>query len=446
MTKKSRRWINTPPALAGIVLSLLGILVRLWLWLQYEVISYGDTGAYYRLARVVATLNLNRYDGTRVPGYPAFLALAGLQDERAWILQMILGWLISLLLFWIAWRTTHNAWVAFSLGALYSLIPGQLFFEANLLSETLTTFCVVFSFAILVEAIKAENFIGGLVLTFLAGVAASMVGMVRPLFFPLTLWYLPFVALVGPGDWRRRLLRLALYSVGPLLIQGGWLLFIFDHYKMISPTTMAGYSLVQHTGEYFEYLPDEVASIRDTYIEYRDAQIAERGVQTNAIWEAIPALQEKTGLSFYGLSREMGRLSRQLIRAHPDLYLRNVLEGWVGFWKAPVYWAPTVFNVPWVEAFLQGAALVGRGICIFANMLFLGMSALSLLSRLFRRNFGIDRFSVLAGGMVWMISILQTLVDHGDNPRFLVPLQMLVVYVVVRAFWFYRQKRIPRGG
>jgi hypothetical protein len=305
---------------------------------------------------------------------------------------------------------------------------------------------VVFSFAILVEVIKAESLVGGLVLTFLAGVAASMVGMVRPLFFPLTLWYLPFVAMVGAGDWRRRLLRLAFYSIGPLLIQGGWLLFIFDHYKMISPTTMAGYSLVQHTGEYFEYLPDEVASIRDTYIEYRDAQIAERGVQTNAIWEAIPALQEKTGLSFYGLSREMGRLSRQLIRAHPDLYLRNVLEGWVGFWKAPVYWAPTVFNVPWVEAFLQGAALVGRGICIFANMLFLGMSALSLISRPFRRNFGIDRFSVLAGGMVWMISILQTLVDHGDNPRFLVPLQMLVVYVVVRALWSYRQKRIPRGG
>ncbi len=30
-------------------------------------------------------------------------------------------------------------------------------------------------------------------------------------------------------------------------------------------------------------------------------------------------------------------------------------------------------------------------------------------------------------GNIWITSILQTLLDHGDNPRFLVPLQSLVV-------------------
>jgi hypothetical protein len=30
-------------------------------------------------------------------------------------------------------------------------------------------------------------------------------------------------------------------------------------------------------------------------------------------------------------------------------------------------------------------------------------------------------------GNIWIASILQTLIDHGDNPRFLVPLQSLVV-------------------
>jgi hypothetical protein len=33
--------------------------------------------------------------------------------------------------------------------------------------------------------------------------------------------------------------------------------------------------------------------------------------------------------------------------------------------------------------------------------------------------------------MVWLISILQTLLDHGDNPRFLVPMQMVVIFVVI---------------
>jgi phosphotransferase system glucose/maltose/N-acetylglucosamine-specific IIC component len=34
-------------------------------------------------------------------------------------------------------------------------------------------------------------------------------------------------------------------------------------------------------------------------------------------------------------------------------------------------------------------------------------------------------------GTIWIASILQTLLDHGDNPRFLVPLQSLVVLWVL---------------
>jgi hypothetical protein len=37
-----------------------------------------------------------------------------------------------------------------------------------------------------------------------------------------------------------------------------------------------------------------------------------------------------------------------------------------------------------------------------------------------------------AAGTVWVSSVLQTLFEHGDNARFLVPAQMLVVYVVAR--------------
>jgi hypothetical protein len=33
-------------------------------------------------------------------------------------------------------------------------------------------------------------------------------------------------------------------------------------------------------------------------------------------------------------------------------------------------------------------------------------------------------------GTIWLTSIAQTLLDHGDNPRFLVPVQSLVVLVV----------------
>ncbi|MGB2896492.1 MAG: hypothetical protein WBB65_10075, partial [Anaerolineales bacterium] len=298
-------------------LLLLGTLERAWLWFSYEPISYGDTGSYMRLGEALIDLSFSGYDGTRVPGYPAFLALLDLQPDRVWVVQMLMGLAISMLLYWITWRMTKSMMLGFVVGVSYNLIPGQFLFEANLLTETLTTFLVVLSLYLFVCFTRVRSPAWGYGLAMLLGVVSSVVGMVRPLFFPLTVWFLLFIWLAGKGDWKKKLLFAALYSIGPLIIQGSWLLYMGEHWNMYSPTTMAGYSLVQHTGGYFEYLPDEYSTIRDTYIQYRDAQIAARGVQTNAIWEAIPAISEASGIGFYDLARELNRLSWMLIREHP---------------------------------------------------------------------------------------------------------------------------------
>jgi hypothetical protein len=436
-----KSWVARPEIRWCAGLAVFGFLERVWLWQVCQPVTYGDTGSYMRLAGVVSGLTLEGYDGTRVPGYPVFLALVGMQAEHVWLSQMALGWLISLLLFWLGWRTTGNPCVGTLIGGLYNVIPGQVLFEANLLTETFTTFWVVLSLVLFVVLEGERGLAGGLGFALMLGVAVSAVGMARPLFFPLTIWFLPFVFLMKDVSWRRRLAQLAAYSIGPLLIQGGWLLFINNSFHMLSPTTMAGYSLVQHTGEYFEYLPDDVAPIRDTYLRFRDAQIEERGVQTNVIWDAIPAITEASGLNFYKLSREMRRLSIQLIRQHPDLYLRNVMEGWVAFWKAPVYWQKEAISSQFASTLLTVLALFGRIISVAANFAFLALSSLLTLSRRARLRFGFDRFALAAGGMVWLISVLQTIVDHGDNPRFLVPLQMVVIYLVVRAIRFWLRSR-----
>ena len=423
-------------------LLLLGVLERAWLWFSYAPISYGDTGSYMRLGEALKDLSFSGYDGTRVPGYPAFLALLDLQPDRVWFVQMFLGLMISMLLYWIAWRTTESMALGFVVGALYNLIPGQFLFEANLLTETLTTFFAVLSLYLFVCFTRVRSPACGYGLIMLLGVVASMVGLVRPLFFPLSVWFLPFVWLAAKGDWKQKMLFAALYSIGPLILQGSWLVYMKQHYHVVSPTAMAGYSLVQHTGEYFDYLPDKYASIRDTYIRFRDAQIAARGVQTNAIWEAIPEISKASGLGFYELAREMQRISWWLIRHHPDLYLKNVIEGWVSFWKAPVYWRPEAVQSVFAGVFLSGMAIVGRGISLLANFLFLAFSALVVVSANWRRKLHFELVSMAASGMIWMISILQTLLDHGDNPRFLVPLQVLVIYLVVRTLWFWSKGRV----
>ncbi len=96
--------------------------------------------------------------------------------------------------------------------------------------------------------------------------------------------------------------------------------------------------MVQHTGYYFEYVPDKFATLRDTYIEFRDERIAKYGSQGNAIWEAIPEMQRQSGYSFFEMSRLLSHLSLDLIREHPDLYLKYAFKGWWMFWLAPVYY------------------------------------------------------------------------------------------------------------
>jgi hypothetical protein len=90
---------------------------------------------------------------------------------------------------------------------------------------------------------------------------------------------------------------------------------------------------------------------------------------------------------------------------------------------------------------LQALIWIGRGLSVLANLVFLLLTALALLSKRLRRWIGFDVYSAAASSLVIMISVVQTLVDHGDNPRFLVPLQMIVFFVVIRSIWYAVKNR-----
>ncbi|MCX6071638.1 MAG: hypothetical protein NTU91_12420, partial [Chloroflexi bacterium] len=396
---------------------------------------------------VLSRWTLDGYDGTRVPGYPGFIALASSDPRLVYALQLGLGLAISFLLFWMTFRTTQSIPISLLVGLLYDLFPGQFLFEANLLAETLTTFLLTLSLSLLAGLLHARSAAAGGLWAFLLGLASALAGLARPLYFYLPVWLLFFLWSRKNGV-RRMILRIAAFSVGPALLLGGWLWFIYSTYGMLSPTVLSGYGLVQHTGPYFEYLPDSAAPIRDTYVRLRDERVAERGDQTNTIWDAIPELSAASGLGFYDLSREIQRLSIQLIREHPAWYARSVAEGWIDFWKAPVYWKPEGIEASGVRSALGAWTTSGRALCILSNALFLLASIAMLVLPRVRRRLGLDAHLLATVGAVWIGSVVQTLADHGDNPRFLVPAQMLVIYVVVRmayAWWCTSRGREARA-
>jgi hypothetical protein len=129
-------------------------------------------------------------------------------------------------------------------------------------------------------------------------------------------------------------------------------------------------------------------------------------------------------------------LSWILIYEHPGLFLRSAFEGWINFWKAPVIWQVSAFDSQAIGYLYTLLSYFNRALALGANLIFLVISFGMVVSREIRARLKIDLFTISIIGGVWLISIFQTIFEHGDNPRFLVPQQMMVIYVVVRSLWF----------
>ncbi len=470
------RKLSSSPLAWLILVGVVAILMRLLIILLYQPVGYGDTPSYWRLAESVLR-GFSGYDGTRTPGYPVFLALVG-SDQRVWLAQLLLGFITTLLIFFIGWKLTDKAWFGGVLALLHTLNLGQLFFESNLLTESLTTFLMILTMAGVVVWLLSPKYRRPW-LAFLLGLVSTATLLVRPLFIYLPFYLLLFLWLeprltvtpasrTGEGviaDETQPVRRSTLVLNGiallvpVVLLLGGWVAFIHKNFGEWSITTMTGYNLIQHTGNFFEYVPDEYASLRDTYIKYRDEHIALYGTQTNAIWDAIPEMSKVSGYSFYALSRVLARISIDLILKHPLLYIKNAASGWWMFWRVPVYWSADSLRYPWLASGVITIVLLERALIFLCNLAFIVASiafafieCISAVRRepsplaIRQTHPTVYAFLWMLLGNIWIASILQTLIDHGDNPRFLVPLQSLVVLWVALFFLQIagiKQARLP---
>ena len=409
----------------------VAVLERAVLYFFYRPVSYNDTASYRRAAEAILN-GWKSYDGTRLPGYPFFLAIAG-SDQHVYLAQLLLGMVTTLLVFYLGWRVSKQGWFAALVALAHAMNLQQLFFEADLISESLTTFFVILTLAGVVTLFYSSEktpLWKTLLYAFWIGIAGSAAALVRPLFvllpFIATFFILFFWRTLRGVRWGS-VLVVGLVS---LTLIGTWVNFLHQRFDRWGLDTLTGYHLVQHTGAFFEYVPDQYAAIRDMFIRYRDEHITQTGTAGNAIWNAIPALEQVSGLSFYDLSDTMARISIQLIREHPVLYLQSAWEGWLWFWKAPVYWSPANIPNPLVASLLTDLVLFDRGGAFVANLAFLGVSLAFIWSK-YRKVYAMDIYLWFMVVFIWLTSILQTLPDHGDNPRFSVPIQSMVVFIAL---------------
>lgn len=442
--KKSEFQTNTREFLKGfLVVFLVGLAIRIALFITYLPVSYNDTASYWRSAQALLE-NFSIYDGTRTPGYPAFLAIAG-SERVVYILQLLMGLMISLVLFTLGKRLTGSTVFGVLAGIVHSLNAGQIFFEANVLTETLTTFWLALTFLFVFLGARQDAKIRLLYFT-LAGLTSSLTALTRPLFIFLPVLLSVFLAVKFSNrkvtiNWRPLLCVL----IPAIILVGGWMGWVKTRFGVLNLSVMGGFHMVQHTGYYFEDVPEEDAILRDIYLQYRDKRVALYGTQGNTIWDAIPAMQEASGLNIIELSAELQRISIGLIKTHPWQYMKFVLKGWALFWLAPVYWSENAYLQPAFIPIARIWVFMGRAISFGSNLLFIVTSALALLWKKLRQVWNLKPMLWIMTATVWATSIVQTLLDHGDNPRFLVPLQSLVIFwvlwIIYHSWFILKQKR-----
>jgi hypothetical protein len=396
------------------------------LFIFYPPVTYSDTGGYLRAAQAVVG-GFENYDGTRTPVYPVFIALLG-SELAVYVGQLILGLMITLAWFVIGWKVGGRPVWGGLAALVHTLNPGQFFFEASLLTETLATFWLLLSLlGACFWLVRSEHPSAWLALGI--GLSASLAALTRPQFI-----FMPFLlAIFLSFTFPQRRLHFSWQSffgvlLPAILIIGGWMGWLHSRYKIFSLTAMSGFHMVQHTGYYFEDVPDDYAGLRDVYLDYRDDRLAKYGTQSNTIWDAIPAMQEASGMGFYELSRTLQEISVKLIMTHPWQYLWRVIKGLGFYWRAPVYWQPEGITNSTLSALMGVWVLGARGLMVMMNAVFILTSAAALLLESVRKYFKLGAFHWLIASSIWLNAFLSALLEHGENQRFLIPLQTAVIF------------------
>ena len=181
-----------------------------------------------------------------------------------------MGLAISVLLFYIAFALTRRPGFAALAGMTYNLNLSQLFFEANLISETTTTLATTGVAALLLLSYQRirDN---GRVWPWLLGVGlvAAFATLTRPQFIFLPLLIATLIGYAshtraGARAWRSagRVGLVFLASIVPIL---GWCWFNYAKVGYFTLSTQTGIFLMEHSLAFIELAPDRYATIRDIY-------------------------------------------------------------------------------------------------------------------------------------------------------------------------------------
>lgn len=427
-------------------LFVLGITVRGLLFWCYGLHNYPDSYTYLTAARDLFSGLPWIGEGRRTPGYPLLISLVGESTVGLYFVNFAAGLVTSSALFVIAFMLTGRPGLAFIIGAAHFANLQQIFLEAALATETVSTAtvtCVIALAIFTLGQIRARRSAWGLLLPL--GTLAGYSILVRPQFI-FFIGLLPPMLIYAVSGLRRPT-RMAIGSavtvaIPALVLVLGWCGIVQQKMGPFALSTQAGFGLMNHTVDYIEWAPPRYAEIKEILLRTREARIAETGQSGNTVWIAWPQIQRATGWSLPTASREFQQLSAELFRQHPTFYLSSVAEAWIPFWSVPIIWDIDAFPSPMVRNALQALWSIEHPLLRLANLAFLLTVAAAAWPAV-RRRLGWDSAMTLMAATVLASSLIQAMADKGAGSRYHMTTQSLVVLFVLVAAFRWHTTRTP---
>ena len=406
----------------GAIFIAIAIATRAFLATHYGPVIAGDSVPYLQLSEMIRTHDYSSYNGWRTHGYPWFLNLFHAVPSTVVLAQNIVGGLGTFLVSFVFLKMTRKPLTSVLLGGFLALSLNLVLLDEYILTESISTSLfslfsatLVFSFAHSRSSYWAWAF---------CGLSVAALTLTRPQYVSL----IPSIALclclriiLSHSNWKSMLALLLFLacSLPPVL-----LLLSFNKSNLGKATlsTTLSFNLSQHTLPFIE----AAERVDETHLIPEIVRLRDQN------WEQAQALDDNRAFiprpDPYPLPDVYTRLSLEAIRREPLLYLSSVCRAWVRFWRVSLLYDSSFLRSPLFSSMVPWFWRLQKCIWLVANMLFVVNLPLVALTIFKRRYLGWLEFLSLS---ILAVSILQALVEYGDNSRYAVPMEPAIALVAL---------------
>lgn len=420
------------------ILTIIGIaiLVRLLVLSHYGPVAANDTPGYERMAAMMRTGDYSEYDGWRTPGYPLFLNATGHSAHNVLLAQSMLGIVTVLIIYLLVYKTTSSFLVAACSGIFIGTSFNIVFIDSYLLTESISTFL----FTIIAAIIVADNYRQWRIAwsaPFWAGLFTAYLTITRPQYIaliPVIALWLIFHKYESSRHMRAARLCAYIFAAGTPV----FLLLMFNYALLGKPllSTTIGHNITQHTlpfidsaskADLLNVIP-EMIELREAYWQYA------QDLGDNRAFIPRPHIDgTRKDSSDYYL-----QLSIEAIKHNPDKYLVSVANAWLRFWRVSLLYDSSYVRSHVLDTVVNRLWLIQKLAWLTLNLSFL-MSVVLMVNSIVRCR-TIDWYECITV-MILAVSVLQALVEYGDNSRYAIPCQPVIGFIAVYSIFVVDKSR-----